>query len=208
MQRLNLLIVRRELDPRRGEPALMGGLVFADESIDEAAARVTEELTGLREVYLEQFRAFGEVDRDEGDRIVSLAYYALVEQDKATAQLSTEHDARWVSVTELPNMVFDHNEMVEAALTRLRYRATHEPVAFELLPEQFTLTQLQALYEAIFDRPIDSGNFRRRLRKMDYLERQNLKDVSTSRKGAYYYRFNREAYEKAMGAGAEFLLKP
>ena len=205
---VNLLIVRREVEPRRGASALMGGFVFARESVDAAAARVTRELTGLQDVYLEQFHAFGEVDRDEGDRIVSLGYYALVQQEAATRQLSDDYDAHWVPITEVPPLVFDHNEMVEAALTRLRYRATHEPVAFRLLPEKFTLTQLQSLYESIFMQRIDPGNFRRRLRKMPYLVRQAEKDVSTSRKGAWYYRFDYGAFAEAQEQGAEFLLKP
>ena len=205
---VNLLIVRREVAPRRGTSALMGGFVFARESVDAAAARVTRELTGLQDVYLEQFHAFGEVDRDEGERIVSVGYYALVQQEIATRQLSDDYDAHWVAITEVPPLVFDHNEMVEAALTRLRYRATHEPVAFRLLPEKFTLTQLQSLYESIFMQRIDPGNFRRRLRKMPYLQRQAEKDVSTSRKGAWYYRFDYQAFAEARDEGAEFLLKP
>ena len=205
---LNILLVRRGMEPRKGQWALMGGLVFEHEAVSDAAARVTEELTGIREVYLEQFHAFGEVERDEGDRIVSIAYYALVNQRVATARLSTEYDARWVPITEVPELIFDHNEMVDIALERLRYRATHEPVGFALLPEKFTLTQLQALYESIFGRPIDPGNFRRRLRKMHYLERRDEKDLSTSRKGAWYYTFNPEMYGVAQAAGEEFLLKP
>ncbi len=206
--RLNILIVRRGIEPRWGDWALMGGLVYGGEAVDEAAARVTEELTGLADVYLEQFHTFGEVERDEGDRIVSVAYYALVNQRIATSQLSEEYHARWVPITEVPELVFDHNEMVESALERLRYRATHEPVGFALLPDKFTLTQLQALYESIFGRSIDPGNFRRRLRKMQYLKRQDEKDLSTSRKGAWYYIYNPEAYTAAREAGEEFLLKP
>ena len=205
---LNILLVRRAVAPRSGEWALMGGLVYKNEAVDDAAARVTEELTGLEDVYLEQFHTFGAVARDEGDRIVSVAYYALVNQRVATSQLSEEYDARWVPITEVPSLVFDHNEMVDSALERLRYRATHEPVGFALLPERFTLTTLQALYESIFGRSIDPGNFRRRLRKMHYLERQDEKDVSTSRKGAWYYAYNEEAYAEAREAGEEFLLKP
>ena len=205
---LNILLVRRAVEPRRGMWALMGGLVYAEESVDDAAARVTKELTGLEDIYLEQFHTFGAVKRDEGDRIVSVAYYALVNQGIATSQLSKDYDAHWVPITEVPALVFDHNEMVDSALERLRYRATHEPVGFALLPQRFTLTTLQTLYESIFRRSIDPGNFRRRLRKMHYLERQDEKDVSTSRKGAWYYIYNEVAYAKAREAGEEFLLKP
>ncbi len=206
--RLNLLLIRRDFEPRRGEWSLMGGFLREREALDEAAARVLEELTGLREVYLEQFKAFGAVDRDEGERTVSVGYYALLNQKEAELQLSEEYAAHWVPLTDIPPLIFDHGEMVTAALRRLRHRATHEPVGFELLPEKFTLTQLQTLYEAIFGTPIDAGNFRRRLRKMDYLERLDEKDTTNSRKGAWYYHFVAEGYAMAKRNGVDFLLKP
>ncbi|WP_116108087.1 NUDIX hydrolase [Lewinella sp. IMCC34191] len=206
--KLNLLLIRRDFEPRRGEWSLMGGFLKEDESLDDAAARVLKELTGLTEVYLEQFRAFGEVNRDEAERTVSVGYYALVEQPVVDKQLSRDYAAHWVSVDDIPPLVFDHREMVAAALRRLRHRATHEPVGFELLPEKFTITQLQALYEGIFGTSIDAGNFRRRLRKMDYLERLAEKDTSGSRKGAWYYQFKSERYAAAKSEGSDFLLKP
>ena len=206
--KLNLLLIRRDFSPRRGEWSLMGGFLQAKESLDDAAARVLQELTGLHDVYLEQFRAFGEVDRDEAERTVSVGYYALVEQDQVNSQLSPEYAAHWVPIDDIPPLVFDHRQMVNAALKRLRYRSTHEPVGFELLPQKFTISQLQALYEGIFGTTIDAGNFRRRLRKMDFLERLNEKDTSGSRKGAWYYHFVPERYEAAKSAGSDFLLKP
>lgn len=206
--RLNLLLIRRDFEPRRGEWSLMGGFLRKNESLDEAAARVLQELTGLHDVYLEQFRAFGDVDRDEGERTVSVGYYALVNQEEAQVQLSSDYAAQWVPLTDIPPLIFDHTEMVKAALRRLRHRATHEPVGFELLPGKFTLTQLQSLYEAIFGTPIDAGNFRRRLRKMDYLQRLDEKDTTNSRKGAWYYQFVSEGYALAKRNGSDFLLKP
>ena len=165
-------------------------------------------LTGLRNVYLEQFQTFGTVDRDTVERTVSVGYYALVNQDEATAQLSKQYAAHWTPLNKLPPLVFDHREMVDAALSALRYRATYEPVGFELLPERFTLTQLQRLYEAIFDQPINPGNFRRRLSRMDYLEQTDEKDFSESRRGAWYYRFHPDGYAAARRNGEPFLLKP
>ncbi|WP_116125469.1 NUDIX hydrolase [Lewinella sp. IMCC34183] len=205
---LNLLLIRRDFEPRRGEWSLMGGFLRESESLDDAAARVLRELTGLDQVYLEQFRAFGEVNRDEGERTVSVGYYALINQENVQPQLSADYAAHWVPLNEIPPLIFDHSDMVKAALRRLRHRATHEPVGFELLPEKFTLTQLQWLYEAIFGTPIDAGNFRRRLRKMDYLQRLNEKDTTNSRKGAWYYQFVSEGYAMAKRNGADFLLKP
>ncbi len=205
---LNLLLIRRDFAPRRGEWSLMGGFLRREESLDECAARVLQDLTGLNEVYLEQFKAFGAVERDEAERTVSVGYFALVNQEYATARLSDDYSAHWVTLTELPELIFDHSEMVAAALQQLRYRATHEPVGFELLPNRFTLSQLQTLYEAIFGRPIDSGNFRRRLRKMDYLQQLNEKDANGSKKGAWYYHFLPEGYAAAKREGSDFLLKP
>ena len=206
--KLNLLLIRRDFAPRKGEWSLMGGFLRKNEGLDAAAARVLQELTGLEEVYLEQFKAFGDVNRDEAERTVSVGYYALVEQDIADKHLSKDYAARWVSINDIPPLVFDHREMVDAALRRLRHRATHEPVGFELLPNKFTISQLQSLYEGIFGTTIDAGNFRRRLRKMDYLERLGEKDTSGSRKGAWYYHFVAERYAAAKLQGADFLLKP
>lgn len=205
---MHILIIRREEEPYRGEWALMGGFLHIDESLDDAAARVLKKLTGVTGVYLEQFRAFGDVDRDGIERTVSVAYYALVRHEEVQVQLSADYGARWAPLYELPPLVFDHRDMVTAALRRLRYRAIHEPVAFQLLPERFTLSQLQTLYESIFNTGIDAGNFRRRLRKMPYLEQLDEKDLSTSKKGAYYYRLRLDQFEEAVDQGHEFLLKP
>ncbi|MTB50430.1 NUDIX domain-containing protein [Lewinella sp. W8] len=205
---LNLLLIRRDFEPHRGEWSLMGGFLRRAENLDAGAQRVVKDLTGLQDVYLEQFHTFGKVGRDSVERTISVGYYALVNQKRATAQLSERYAARWTPLTELPPLIFDHQEMVDAALAALRYRATHEPVGFELLPEKFTLTQLQRLYEAIFDQPIDAGNFRRRLRKMDYLEQTDEKDFSESRRGAWYYQFLPDQYADARRNGIPFLLKP
>lgn len=205
---LNLLLIRRDFEPHRGEWSLMGGFLRREENLSAGAKRVVNSLTGLQDVYLEQFQTFGKVDRDTVERTVSVGYYALVNQERTSAQLSDQYAACWTPLTDLPPLVFDHEEMVSAALAALRYRATHEPVGFELLPEYFTLTQLQRLYEAIFKQSIDAGNFRRRLRRMDFLEQTNEKDFSESRRGAWYYRFRPDDYAAARRDGIPFLLKP
>lgn len=205
---LNLLLIRRDLEPYRGEWSLMGGFLRADESLDDAANRVLLELTNLSNVYLEQFHTFGLVDRDPGERTLSTGYFALVDQVKASQQLSAEYSAHWVPVSDVPPLIFDHNEMVRLALRRLRHRAKHEPVGFELLQEHFTLSQLLRLYEAIFGQTIDPGNFRRRLRKMDYLEQLDQKDFQDSKRGSWYYRFDPDRYAEARSQGIPFLLKP
>jgi ADP-ribose pyrophosphatase YjhB (NUDIX family) len=207
-RQLQTLLVRRPVKPQKGMFSLMGGLVYKSESLDEAANRVLKELTGLDDVFLEHHKSYGQVDRDSRERTVSISYYALLRQSEVNAQLKDEYQPSWHPISDLPPLAFDHEEMVAAALERLRYQATHEPVVFNVLPEKFTLIDLQAAYESLFGRNIDAGNFRRRLRKMDYLIRLPEKDNRFSRKGAFYYRFDRELYEKAVADGHDFLLKP
>jgi ADP-ribose pyrophosphatase YjhB (NUDIX family) len=207
-RQLQTLLVRRSIEPQKGMHSLMGGLVHKGESLDQAAHRVLEELTGLKRVYLEQYKSYGEVDRDSRERTISVSYYALVRHAEASAQLKDAYQASWHPIIKLPPLAFDHEEMVKGSLLRLRYRATHEPVVFNALPEKFTLIDLQAVYESLFGRSIDAGNFRRRLRKMDYLIRLPEKDNRFSRKGAFYYHFDRKLYEKAVADGHDFLLKP
>lgn len=186
----------------------MGGFLRKEESLDSGAARILRDLTGLQDVYLEQFSTFGEVNRDPVTRTVSVAYYALLNQAVANGKLLNRYSAHWVPLSRLPALIFDHRKMVDEALSQLRYRATYEPVGFELLPPTFTLSQLKKLYEAIFDREIDAGNFRRRLKKMDFLEKLDKKDFSDSKRGAWYYRFHPERYAQARKKGDSFLLKP
>jgi hypothetical protein len=207
-RQLQTLLIERSAAPLAGELSLMGGLVRREESIDDAATRVLHKLTGLKEVYLEQHQTYGEVGRDGRERTISVSYYALTRHAEASKRLQHSYRATWHPVSELPGLFLDHNHMIGAALDRLRYRATYEPVAFNLLPAKFTLIDLQTLYENLFGRDIDAGNFRRRLRRMDYLKRLDEKDRRFSKKGAYYYRFDRRRYERAVAAGHSFLLKP
>ena len=206
--RLHLLIIRNTSASYSHEWSLMGDFINHDETLDEAAARVLAHLTGVSGVYLEQFRAFGSLDRDEIERTISVAYYALVNHEDVDRQITSDYSARWASVFDLPVLGFDHSEMVTAALRRLRYRAIHEPVILQMLGDRFTLTELQASYESIFQTAIDAGNFRRRLRRMNYLEQLAEKDQRYSKKGAYLYRFREDLFAEAVAGGAEFLLKP
>jgi hypothetical protein len=206
--RLHLLITRNQCPRYHHEWSLMGDFILRNESLDEAAVRILMQLTGVSGVYLEQFRAFGDIDRDKIERTISVAYYALVNHADVDRQITADYQARWVPVYDLPPLGFDHSEMVTAALRRLRYRAIHEPVILQMLGDRFTLTELQAAYESIFQTTIDAGNFRRRLRRMNYLEQLDEKDQRYSKKGAYLYRFREDLFAEAVAGGAEFLLKP
>lgn len=203
---LNLLLLKRSMEPALGCWSLPGGFVKEHESAEEAATRVLSLLTGLDQLYMEQLRIFTEEQRDPGERVLSIAYYALVNVEDYDRDLVLQHNAYWRNINDLPELIFDHDDMVRSALKRLRRKASTEPVGFNLLPEKFTVPQLQALYEAIYGRSIDKRNFRKKIQTMDFLEKSEEKDKSSSKRGAFLYTFNQELYEKAINQGFSFTL--
>lgn len=194
---LNLLLLKRNFEPALGEWSLMGGFVQENESVDDAAKRVLAELTGLDQVYMEQVSSFGAIDRDPGERVVSIAYYALININEYDRELVQRHNAFWVNINELPPLIFDHQAMVEQARTLMQQKASVAPIGFNLLPKLFTLSQLQSLYEAIYGEAIDKRNFRKRIAEMDYIEKTDLIDKTSSKRGAALYQFNEKVYRKA-----------
>ncbi|MDR0891803.1 MAG: NUDIX domain-containing protein [Mediterranea sp.] len=194
---LSLLLLKRNFEPAMGEWSLMGGFVQSDESVDDAAKRVLRELTGLEKVYMEQVGAFGSVRRDPGERVISVAYYALININASDRQLVQEHNASWVNINELPPLIFDHSTMVAQARELMKQKASAEPIGFNLLPPLFTLTQLQSLYEAIYGEPMDKCNFRKRVAEMDYVEKTDKIDRQSSRRGAALYKFNDRVYRQS-----------
>ena len=193
---LKILIGKRKMDPGRGEWSLYGGFVRNDESLDDAANRTLYELTGMRNIYMRQVGAFGNVDRDPGERVVSVAYYALINVKDYDNRLLTEHDVEWVDIEHIPVMYSDHNEMVNKARKLMKQKIRTQPIGFRLLPQLFTLTQLQRLYEAVYGEEIDKRNFRKRIKDMDFIQKTDLVDKSGSRRGAYLYRFDQKAYNE------------
>lgn len=194
--KLNLLLLKRNFEPAKGEWSLMGGFVQSEESVDDAAKRVLLELTGLDNLYMEQVGAFGTIDRDPGARVVSVAYYALVNIDEYDKDLVASHNAQWVDIHELPPLIFDHPKMVGIARKMMKEKSSVEPICFNLLPELFTLSKLQHLYEAIYDEPIDKRNFRKKISEMDFIEMTDQIDKTESKRGAALYRFNRRMYRE------------
>ena len=192
--KLKLLIGRRQMDPGRGEWSLYGGFVREDESLVEAANRVLYSLTGLENIYMKQVGSFGAIDRDPGERVITVAYCALINVNDYDNNLRIEHGVEWVSLDEMPHLYSDHNEMVRKAVTLLRRRINTEPLSFNLLPELFTLTQLQHVYEAILGEQIDKRNFRKRIKSIDFIEKTEHIDKLTSKRGASLYRFNKEMF--------------
>jgi hypothetical protein len=192
--KLKILIGRRNMDPGRGEWSLYGGFVRNDESLDAAAQRTLLELTGLRNTYMSQVGAFGNIDRDPGERVVSVAYYALINVKDYSERLRKQHGVEWVNIEDIPPMYSDHNAMIAKARKLIQQKIKTNPVGFELLPELFTLTQLQRLYEAVNGEPLDKRNFRKRIKDMDFIEKTELIDKKTSKRGASLYRFNKKAF--------------
>lgn len=203
---LHVLIAKRPFEPMKGEWSLMGGFVNATEGVQDAAKRVVNEFTGIDDIYLEQVGAYGDIDRDLGERVISVAYYALVNIENFEKSLAAKFDARWVKLNSLPQLVFDHNKMVRDTLNQLQRRAAIKPIGFNLLSELFTLPTIQSLYEAIYQETIDKRNFRKKLLSMDILEKLDEKDKSASRKGAFYYRFNKQKYDQLIEQGLHFSL--
>lgn len=192
---LKLLIGRRQMDPGRGEWSLYGGFVRVNESLEDAANRVLHDLTGMRKIYMKQVGAFGAVDRDPGERVISVAYCALINVHDYDDKLREQYGLQWVDIDSLPRLYSDHNQMVKKAVMLLRHRIKTEPLSFNLLPDLFTLTQLQHVYEAILGGDIDKRNFRKRIKQIDFIEKTELIDKVTSKRGAALYRFNRKMYD-------------
>lgn len=203
---LQILITRRPIEPLKGGWSLMGGFVNESESINEAAERVVGEFTGIDNIFMEQVRAFGEINRDLAERVISIVYYALVDIEQFDTTLAEKYDARWVNISQLPELVFDHNIMVKDTITILQRKAAVKPIGFNLLGEQFTLPTLQSLYESIYQEIIDKRNFRKKLLTMDILEKLEEKDKNSSKRGAFYYKFNKEKYDQLIEQGMHFSL--
>ena len=203
---IKLLLVKRSFEPALGKWSLAGGFVDENESLDEAASRILYNLTGLKNVFLEQSYTYGCPKRDPGARVISTSYFSLIKIQDIDKKTQEVNGAHWESITELPELIFDHSEMYRKALEELRSQVKVKPVGFELLPEKFTLVQLQDLYEAIYQRNIDKRNFRKKILSMDLLQKFDEKEKTTSKKGAFYYKFIREKYETLRHNGFYFNL--
>jgi ADP-ribose pyrophosphatase YjhB (NUDIX family) len=203
---IKLLLFKRIVEPAKGRWSLAGGFVEENESLDDAASRILRKLTGLESVYMKQSYAYGETDRDPGARVISVSYFALIAIRDIDRELAEKNGVSWRSLSRLPELIFDHPQMVSRALTELQNQIKIKPVGFELLPEKFTLVQLQDLYEAIYQRKVDKRNFRKKILSMGILEKLDEKERETSKKGAYYYKFNEGTYKRLKQNGFYFNL--
>lgn len=202
---LKILLIKRDFEPEKGKWSLVGGFLKQHESLNTAAIRILHHYTGLTNIYMEQVATYSEVDRDPAERTISTAYYALINIEAHNKELINRYGAKWFNVADAPKLIFDHDEMVSAAIKRLRNRASTKPIGFELLPEKFTMRQLQKLYEAIWNTSLDKRNFINKIRSLDFVERLDEKDMTSSRKGSYLYQFDSEKYSHKSTEG--FMLK-
>ena len=202
---LQALLIKRGFEPEKGKWSFMGGFTNLDESTDEAAVRVLHQLTGMNNIYMEQLYCFSDVNRDPAGRVISIAYFALINIADYSEQLQFEHEAKWFPLDKIPDLIFDHKKMVAIAKERLQQKVANHPIGFELLPEKFTLPQLQSLYEAIYESPLDKRNFTRKILSLEILNRLNEKNKASSRKGAFYYVFDKKKYEELNHDGVKFI---
>ena len=203
-EELKILLIKRNFEPEKGKWSLIGGFLKRTENLDQAAVRVLHSLTGLRDIYMEQLYAFSKVDRDPAERTISVAYYALINIESHEEKGVRLPSAHWFSLKEHPELIFDHEAMVLKAVARLRRRALHKPIGFELLPDKFTMRQLRTLYESILDRKFDKRNFINKINFLDILVKLDEKDMTTSRKGAFLFRFDKEKYDLKVKEGFKF----
>lgn len=204
---LKVMLIQRKLSPFKGEWALPGGFVRLNESLEDAARRELREETGIEQVFLEQLYTFGNVERDPRDRVVTIAYYALINLAEHPIQAATDaSQAVWWSVSNLPPLAFDHQKILDVALTRLKGKVRYEPIGFELLPQKFTLSQLQKLYETIFGISLDKRNFRKKILKMDLLIELDEIQTDVPHRAARLYQFDANKYHNFKTKGFNFEL--
>ena len=202
---LKILLIKHGGGISKGHWALPGGWIRYDENLRDAATRHLQELTGVHDLYLEQLKTFGRVDRFPNERVVTIAYYALVSAEQYTIVAGTDAaDASWFSVNDLPDLIFDHREILQYGIEFLQQQVRRRPIGFNLLPEKFTLLQLQELYEAILGTKLDKPNFRRKIMKMNLLACCDEKQTGVAHRAAKLYRFDEQAYELLTEKGFSF----
>ena len=196
---LKVLLIERNEEPYKDWYALPGNIVGLDESVDNAAARILYELTGLRDLPMRQFHTFGEVSRHPQGRVITVGYFALIRISGQKELMPVTQYARkafWHPVNDLPTLAFDHTEIFKRAFKKIRAKMNYEPIAFELLPEKFTLTQLQLLYEAVLNKKLDKRNFRKKMLSYGFLKELAEKQKGVSYRAAKLYKFDRRKYVK------------
>lgn len=195
-ENLNLLLIKRNFKPEQGQWSLMGGFVNEAEDLEAGAKRILYDLTGLKNIFVEQIGTFGKVDRDPVERTISVIFFALINLKNQDWEAVQTHNAHWITLEKKPKLIFDHDDMVKQALEHLRYNAALHPIGFELLPEKFTIPQLQKLYEAIYAMKLDRRNFSRKILSTGLLIDTGEKDSSSMTKKASLFRLDQMRYQQ------------
>jgi 8-oxo-dGTP diphosphatase len=204
---LDILLIKHAEGISKGRWALPGGWILRDEGIDTAASRLLTSLTGVSNIFLEQLRAFGEVNRYPGKRVITIAYYALINADNYSLSAGfTASDARWFKLHDVPRLPYDHNKILKTGFQYLQHKVRHEPIGFNLLPKKFTLHDIQKLYEALLGTEMDKPNFRRKLLNMNLLVPCDEKQRDVSHRAANFYRFDKKIYKQLKESGFTFEL--
>jgi len=204
-EELKLLLIKRNFEPEQGKWSLMGGFLEAEEDLEVAANRILYDLTGLKDIYFEEIKTFGKVGRDPVERTISICFFALINIHDHNQDLAKAQNAYWINLKSRPNLIFDHNQMVDLALEQLRYKAALHPIGFELLPEKFTIPQLQRLYEVIYDTPLDRRNFSRKILSTKLLIDTGEKNQNSTTKKAILYKLDKEKYQSQFNAFHYFI---
>ena len=202
---LKVLLIKRSIHPNYGDWALPGGFIKYKENIDASAVRILKERTGVEGIYMEQLKAFGEVERFPLDRVITIAYYALVRPgDYPINPIKYSSEVKWFKIKDVPQMPFDHNLILKTAHDQLKKKVRIEPVGFNLLPDKFTLLHLQELYEAIYGVKFDKPNFRRKILKMNFLIQLEEKQTGVAHRFARFYKFDKKQYDSLINKGFNF----
>ena len=202
---LEILLVKHGRGIKKGEWGLPGGWIKRDEGIDQAASRLLKELTGIEDIYLEQLKAFGAPDRFPLGRIITIGYYALINKEQYDIKAGyTASEAQWFRMDKIPDLIYDHGEILKFSIKKLRLQVKQAPIGFNLLPEKFTLLQLMQLYEEILGIKLDKPNFRRKFLKMKLLVDLKEKEMNVPHRAAKLYIFDDEVYKKLTEKGFNF----
>ncbi|WP_129020901.1 NUDIX hydrolase [Edaphocola flava] len=206
---LMVLLIRRKYGEQKGQWALPGGFVKDDEGLDTAVVRELQEEAGISVSFLEQLYTFGDqVDRDPRFRVISVAYFALVNPSRLVLKADTDaDDAQWFPVQELPVLAFDHADIIRMAVARLQSKLKYQPIGFDLLPEQFLFSDLEQLYATILNQDIDRRNFRKKILSLGVVEETTQKVQQQSGRPAMLFRFNKRKYQKLQKEGISFEIK-
>lgn len=205
---IKLLVIKRNFKPEQGRYSLMGGFLNPDEDLEDGASRILYNLTGLKDIYVEQIMTAGKIDRDPVERTISVVFFALINIHDQDQEAVNAHNAHWLSLKRRPRLIFDHDEMVSKAIEYLRYKAALHPLGFELMPERFTIPQLQKLYEAIYDMKLDRRNFSRKILQTGLLIDTGEKNNQSTTKKASLFRLDQEKYKNKFSAFWHFMPQP